>query len=181
MATKRSGAQKPVARVKVGKVSAGIYRGRFRMAEHMRYLDINALERANKAVIDVGSVHAAGVSVPLVAEVRKGTIVKVWPSHCEGCKNEPGRKGPPLSERKRAAKAALLKIRELKLRSVRLPVRLESRGGGVGGIFGGIFGSTITIIIDYDICIVIEGDDGTICYYCILSGSFCIGPPDPGL
>jgi hypothetical protein len=170
MRTRQEGSQKPIARAN-GKVSAKIYSGRFRMAEHMRYLDINALNRVKKAEIDIGSVSAAGVSVPLVAEIRKGMIVRLRPLHCKSCKPS-GRKSPSRLERQRAAKAALQKVRDSGLRPVRLPMSTERlRGGGLG--------NTITIIIDWEICIVIESDDGTICYYCTQTGSFCIGPPSP--
>ena len=170
MRTRKAGSQKPIASAN-GKVSAKIYRGRFRMAEHMRYLDIEALNRVKKAEIDIGSVSAAGVSVPLVAEVRKGMIVRLRPLHCTSCKPS-GRESPSRLERQRAANAALQKVRDSGLRSVRLPMSTARlRGGGLG--------ITITIIIDWEFCIVIEFDDGRICYFCTQTPNFCIGPPSP--
>ena len=165
----KKGSQQPIVRGK-GKVSAKIYRGRFRMAEHMRYLDIKALNRAKKAVIEIGSVHAASVSVPLVAEVQKGMIVKLRPLHCTGCKPSTSKSGG-RTEIQRAAKAALQKVRDQGLHSVRLPMSIARLRGG--------FGITITIIDDFEFCIVIEFDDGRICFFCTQTGSFCIGPPSP--
>jgi hypothetical protein len=166
----KGGSQKPIARVN-GKVSAKIYRGRFRMAEHVRYLDLSALERVKKAVIEIGSVHAANVSVPLVAEVQKGMVVGLRPVHCRGCKPA-SRKSASRLEIQRTAKAALQKVRDLGLHSVQLPMSMAR-------LRGGLFGITIWIIVDYEVCIVIEFDDGEICYYCTQTGSFCIGPPSP--
>ena len=170
MRMKKGGSQQPIARAN-GKVSAKIYRGRFRLAEHMRYLDIKALNRAKKAVIEIGSVHAASVSVPLVAEVQKGMIVKLRPLHCTGCKPST-RKSAGRVEIQRAAKAALQKVRDQGLHSARLPMSMAR-------LRGGLFGITITILIDYEVCIIIEFDDGEICYFCTQTGSFCIGPPSP--
>jgi hypothetical protein len=42
--------QKPIACIK-GKVSASIYKGRFDMAEHVKYLDMSALDRTAKALV----------------------------------------------------------------------------------------------------------------------------------
>lgn len=165
MPMKKRGAQKPIAHVK-GKISANVYRGRFRMAEHMRYLDIRALDRVNKAVIEVGSVHAAGVSVQMVAEVRKGMVVKLRPLHCTGCKPSV-KTSPTQKERQSVAKAALQKVRDLGLHSVQLPM-------SVARLRGGSLGITITIIIDWEICIVIELDDGSLCFICTQTPSFCI-------
>jgi hypothetical protein len=163
--------QKPSVPVK-GKVSAKIYRGRFRMAEHMRYLDLSALNRVRKAVLEIGSVHAASVSVPLVAEIEKGMIVRLRPSHCTSCKPSV-RKSTSRLAVQRAAKAALHKVRDSGAHSVRLPMAMSRLRAG-GGL-----GITITIIIDWEFCLIIEFDDGRICFYCTQSGNYCIGPPSP--
>jgi hypothetical protein len=98
-------------------------------------------------------------------------IVGLRPLHCTGCK-PPGRKSPARSELQRAAKAALQKVRDLGLHSVRLPMSMAR-------LRGGLFGITITIIKDYEFCLVIEFDDGRICYFCTRTPNFCIGPPSP--
>jgi hypothetical protein len=165
---KRAGTQKPIARVK-GKVSASIYKGRFDMAEHVKYLDINALNRAAKAVVEIGSVSAAGISVPLLAEVHKGVVLKIRPTHCASCKPK-GRKSSKGTQFEKVAKAALEKVRDLGLPSVKLPMPIARLRGG-----GGLFNWTITIIDDgVEICIVIEVDDGKVCFFCTKTPSFCI-------
>jgi hypothetical protein len=158
------GSQKAIARVN-GKVSASIYRGRFQMAEHMRYLDMKALARVRKAAIEVGSIQAAGVSVPLVAEVQKGIIVKLRPLQCTSCKPHE-RNSLTRTERQKAANAALQTVRDKGLHSTRLPMpmaRLRDSGLGI----------TITVTVDWEVCIVIDFGD-RICYFCSKTPSFCL-------
>jgi hypothetical protein len=166
----RKSAPKPLARVtgKPGKVSAKVYRGRFTSSEHMKYLDMAALKRAKKALIDVGSVKAAGQTIALQAEVRNGMVTKLRPTHCKDCTPAKSQSATSTSARAQAAKAALKKVRDLGLRSVRLPVPVARLRGG------GTFGITITIIVDWEWCIVIEYDDGSVCYICTQTPSFCI-------
>lgn len=158
---------------------AKIYRGRILMAEHVRYLDFSALKRAKKAVIEIGSVRAANVAFPLVAEVRNGMIVKLLPEHCTSCKPST-RKSSVWSGRQRAAKEALQKVRDLGLHSVQLPMPISQLQRGAGA---GLFGlPTITIIWDpLDFCIAIEFTDGEICLICIGQSfpGFCLGPTGP--
>lgn len=167
MPKKQHATDKPIARVK-GKLLAKIYHGRLVPAEHVKYLDIAALEKAKEAVIEVGNVEAAGRTVPLVAEVCEGRVVNLRPRHCAACTPAKRKGAVTASARRQAAKAALQKVRELGLSTLRLPLPVARLRGG------GLFGVTITVIIDWEVCIVIEFDDGHLCYICTQTPSFCI-------
>jgi hypothetical protein len=165
---RRTSKQNPIARV--GKT--GIYRGRFRTAEHARYLDFVALKKARKAVFQVGTVSVRGMEIPISAEVRNGMIESLRPTDCKHCASLPRHsKGSP-AQRRSATRAALSKVLELKLKTLKLPKPVERLRIPIWGV-------VITIITDWEICLSIEYTDGVICCFCSSSGSFCLHPDPP--
>jgi hypothetical protein len=168
MPSTRKAVHRPLAHIP-GKVRASIHRGRLTPSEHVKYLDLAALERVGKAVIEVGSLKVAGRTVPVVAEVRKGMVVALRPTHCTDCTPSKRSAAGNGSARARAAKAALRKVHELGLPPLRLPISVAS-------LRRGLFGITVTIIVDYEVCLVIEFDDGSVCFWCTQTRSFCIQP-----
>lgn len=156
-----------------GKPRAAVYRSRIVPSEHIKFLNLAALRRAKKAVFEVGTVQVAGRTIAISAEVHKGMVVGLRPTHCVACNPKERRSASASSARAKIAKAALEKVRGLGLQPVRLPVSVARLGGR-----GFWDWNDIWILIDWEICIVIEYDDGTICYYCTSTPSFCMGPPD---
>jgi len=138
-------------------VRARIYRGKFRPFASLKYLDLRALRRASKATLELGTVEAPGVSVTLVADVRKGMITRVRPLPCVGCKRRPLGK----TKLKQMLTEVTKRVEALGQPQPRLPMALNEDGGSWGGTFG-----PITIIIDEGIpCIWIYVGD-TVCVIC---------------
>jgi hypothetical protein len=152
----KSTKQRPLATIR-RPVKAKIYRGKFRPFAATKYLNLAALRRASKAAVEIGTVEAPGVSITLVAEVRKGMIVKVRPLPCVGCKRRPLGK----ARLKRTLTEVTKRVEALGQPQPRLPMALTESGGSWGGTFG-----PITIIIDEGIpCIWIYVGD-TVCVIC---------------
>jgi hypothetical protein len=152
-----------------------LQRGKFSPAAHLQYLNVAALERTKKAVVEIGSISAGDRVIPLAAEVHRGQVVALRPVACKGCKPD-GRRGLAGTARKEALKVALRRARESKRPSIRLPMPVSRLIGAKQRIRA--------IINDFDIhcyfwdcCIFITDDDGWTCAYCIRSGpGICIGP-----
>ena len=152
----RSTKQRPLATIR-RPVKAKIYRGKFRPFASLQYVDLRALRRAPKATIEIGTVEAPGVSVTLVADVRKGMITKVRPLPCVGCKRRP----IGQAKLKRTLAEVTKRVEALGRPQPRLPMALTESGGTWGGTFG-----PITIVIDEGIpCIWIYVGD-TVCIIC---------------
>jgi len=148
--------QRPLATIR-RPVKAKIYRGKFRLFESTKYLDLKALRRAPKATVEIGTVEAPGVSCTLVAEVRKGMVTRVKPLPCVGCK----RRRLPTSKLKGLLTEATRRIEALGKPQPRLPMAFKKVGDSWGGTFG-----PIVIIIDEGIpCIWIYIGD-TVCVIC---------------
>src|SRR5262245_50314019 len=129
-------------------VRARIYRGKFRPFASLKYLDLRALRRASKATLELGTVEAPGVSVTLVADVRKGMITRVRPLPCVGCKRRPLGK----TKLKQMLTEVTKRVEALGQPQPRLPMALNEDGERWRGTFG-----PITIILDEALtCIGIE-------------------------
>lgn len=166
MARTQKTAPKLLARIP-GDVPAKIYRSRITPAAHVKYLDIAALKKANSATIEIGSIKAGGLTVPMIAEIRQGMVVRLRPTDCKNCEPTKGKAASRAVDRKRAAKAALQKVRDLGVKSIALPMPVAKLLSLIITI------GPITIIIDWDFCIVIETDTET-CFYCVDAGSWCL-------
>jgi hypothetical protein len=138
-------------------IKAKIYRGKFRPFASIKYLDQAALRRAPKASVEIGTLHAPGVSVTLVALVRKGMVTAVKPLPCVGCT----RRRPSMPKLKGLLTEAGQRIEALGKPKARLPIPFAKLGDTWGGTFG-----PIVIVIDEGIpCIWIYVGD-TMCVIC---------------
>ena len=170
MRTAARGQRKQEPTVRAG-AKAPIYRGRFSPAEHIRYLDLAALKRARKVKLEVGAVSVAGLVIPIFAEVRNGLVVSLRPSECGNCGGVQRKVRALRSRRSKAADAALTKIRDLKLPTLKLPMPIE-RLQRIS-----IFGIGVTIIkIGGTYCLVIWFTDGAFCYFCLDGSQLCLRP-----
>jgi hypothetical protein len=148
-----------------------IHRGTFHPFESVKYLDLAALQKASEAQIEIGRVEGGGAETTLIATIRRGAITKLTPIGCKGCTE-------PKGARKRGAvpkkvlRAALVRVRELGLPVLKLPLPVKNREAlryiDIGPIV--IYGNP------FDICIVLTGTDGWTCFYCLFGPGICIGP-----
>ncbi len=163
--------KKPKPLATVGKIE--IHRAKFRPFETVKYLDIAALNKAAKTQIEIGTVEGGGQEVTIVAEVRKGMITRLTPVGCKGCseaKGGPARKGSAAL--KKELKAALARIRELRLRGPKLPIPIRT----VRSFLDIDIGPITISFRPFNVCILIDNMDGNTCYYCLFGGLiFCLG------
>ena len=155
-----------------GKVKAEVHKAKFRAFATTRYLDIEALKKAKKAVIEIGSVEASGVTATIAAEIRNGAITRIKPVACQSCaKREAEAKGSK-AELKKVVLEALKRVRDSGQRLVKMPIAIMSARSfdiPIGPII-------ITIGWPPDICIVVQEPDGEICWYCLTTPDGCVGP-----
>ena len=163
--------QKPL--FTIGKrVKAKVYKARFRPFQATRYLNIVALKKAKKAVIEIGSIEAVGRSATLAAEIRNGAIVDISPVPCRNCAKEKAQVKAHRAELKKVAIEAMKRVREKGLPVVQLPIpitRVQSFYLGSELIF---------IFLDgiFDICFPKYYPDGWFCLDCITGPSVCVKP-----
>jgi len=177
---------KPLATIP-GHPKVEIYRAKLRPFESTKYLNVAALKRVKKALIEIGLIEVAGVEVTVGAEVRKGSIVKIRPLACNIC----AKKTKPRTTariRKATTKKVMLKalerVRALGHPTVKLPLPI-TRAREIDIPIGPI----IVVISNNDIwsiCLEICFQDGQCCLYClfgrggrILTGKMCFGPVEP--
>ena len=164
---------------------ARVYRARLKPFEATRYLNVNALRAAKRATIECGTVHVAGRTIMLSAEIRRGRIVRLKPHACEGCAPKKGRKRVGRS----TLKELLRRVdRGLAIRHIsppKLPVALKTSARRVVIRLGWI----IIVITSWDPILNSEGPanicvevsfGGTVCLWCLENwgtGFVCLPPP----
>jgi hypothetical protein len=152
-----------------------VYRGKFRAFESTRFLDVKALKAARKAVIECGTVEAAGVKQTVSAIVSDGTVVGLRPIACEGCAPTKRRRKATSSELKAAMRQVQARLADLGLDGPRKPMALKvSRRLG----FEIPIGPIIIVIGEppYGLDLCISWWDGNkYCWWCLLGPSGCIG------
>jgi hypothetical protein len=157
---------------KIGKrVRAKVYKARFRPFKATRYLNIAALKKAKKAIIEIGSIEAPGVTATLAAEIHNGAITRIRPVTCRNCAKEKAQVKSHRAELKKVCLEALKRVRDRSLPVVRLPIPITR-----ARIWIPI--GPIIVVIGWppDICIVVSQPDGSDCIYCIFLPTICVGP-----
>ena len=153
-------------------IKAKVYKARFRPFQATRYLNIAALKKAKKAVIEIGSIEAAGRSATLAAEIRNGAIVQIRPKPCRNCAKEKAPVKAHRAELKKVSLEALKRVRDRGLPVVRLPIRITSAQSLDFPDPGPI------IILTWNnhgtICFPIVMPDGSICDFCLNGMTICI-------
>lgn len=164
--------QKPLATVG-NNPRLEIHRAKFHPFESMKYLNVAAVKKASKALIEIGRIKGGGVESTIVAEVRRGAITKLRPLNCDGCSKTLSRTaasrrtaGP---KHKKLLRETLERVRDLGYPGTKLPIS-----------FGATRAAQISIgpiIIGHgNICIVIIYPSGESCIYCLFGPGLCIGP-----
>ena len=157
-----------------------LHQATFRPFESTKYLNINALKKASSATIELGTVEGGGVETTLVASIQDGKIVRLAPATCRGCseksktRQKAGKSGSS-AEVKKSVRAALAYMKEKGHSPVTVPMPVTSKallGIDIGPI---IIGPIIIDIWPPNICIVLDGPDGTWCTYCLWGPTVCGG------
>ena len=177
MARKKS--SKPLFRIKAP-LKATAYRGVFRPFAATQYLNIAAIKAAKRKVaIECGTVEANGISVTLVAEVKKGEIVALRPSACVGCRDFKGkaRKASPLALT-RTMQEVRRRLDDRGLTAPVLPIPLKVQARAINIPLGPIV-ITIGDLGDdgFDCCITIYIPGFNICWCCVVNGCHCYAIP----
>jgi len=170
MATRKPATLKPLLRLRKP-VKATVYRAKVRQYDSVKFLDVKALARARRALIEIGSIDTPSGSATVVAEIRNGQVVGLRPKECANCK--PRRKKLSLDQVKQL-------IEQVNVRNgVTLPLPVAKTFGPMGLR---IPIGPIVIIIgepDFGLCIEITKADGTVCWWCLWDPNGCMkmGPP----
>jgi hypothetical protein len=171
---KKSSKQKPLAVVRGAGVTAEIHSSKFVPFESTKYLDLAALKKVKKALIEIGTVESGGKTATCVATISKGFITKLSPTECANCHETSAKAAPRGSATKKVAREALEQIRKLGKPALQLPIpvaalRREIKLGPIVILCGDTSGC--------DLCIDYIDENGWSCIYCIFSGvGLCIGP-----
>ncbi len=135
-----------------------------------KYLDLKALKKVKKALIETGTVEAAAEKATVVAEISKGFITKLRPVSCPNCDEKSSKKTSPNAPSKKLAREIFQKLGELGTPVTKLPipvVRMAEITIGPIIISCGKSGCDICILTD---------DGYWSCIYCLFSGpGICIG------
>ena len=153
-------------------VKAEVYRSKFRAFESTKYLNVAALKKAKRAVIESGSIEAPRMSATVAAEIRRGVITKITPVACRNCGNHKRTGKGSKSTVKRVAAEAVQRVRGLRLPVFELPKSFSSAREidiPIGPIVIVIFTDPI------DLCILIDEAGGGWCLWCLFGGSVCGG------
>ena len=166
----KSSKQKPLATVRGAGLTAEIHRAKFVPFESTKYLDLKALKKAKKALIEIGTVEAAGKKATVVAEISKGFITKLRPIACPNCDEKGPKKTAANAPSKKLAREIFQKLGELGTPVTKLPIPVVRMAEIIIGPIIISCGSD-----GCDICILT--DDGYwSCIYCLFSGpGICIG------
>jgi hypothetical protein len=157
----RGTATKPFARI--GK--ARIYRTRIVFASHVRYLNLGALKKARKTLLEIGSVTAGAVTVSVVAEIKYGLITTLRLAHCEKCDPRRSVRARAQHDRKKLLRDVFSKLGVAGATKLPIPVaRLAAARSS--------FVIDVVITPDGVLCVRIEAngsgclicEDGTTCY-----------------
>jgi hypothetical protein len=155
-----------------GRVKAEVYKAKFQAFQAIKYLNVAALKKAKKAVIEIGWIEAAGVNATLAAEIRNGAITRIRPMFCKNCVKEKAVAKADTKELKKVSREALKRVREGGYPVVKLPIPITSARSLDIPI------GPIIIIIQWppDICIIVSLPDGEICMFCLFGPNLCAGP-----
>src|ERR1700734_2074907 len=118
----KSSKQKPLAIVRSSGLTTEIHRSKFVPFESTKYLDLKALKKAKKALIEIGTVEAAGRRATVVAEIRKGFITKLRPVSCPNCDEKSPKKTAANASSKKLAGEIFQKLGELGTPVTKLPI-----------------------------------------------------------
>lgn len=169
-------ARKPAPLIEIRKpLRIRVYRGRFRPFESTKYLDVKALKAAKKAVIECGTVEAAGIKQTVSAIVTDGQVVSLRPIACEGCTPTKRRRRATTAELKAAMRQVQARLADLGLDGPRKPIVLKvSRRLGLEIPIGPIIIVIGEPPIGLDFCIA-WWDGNKYCWLCLFGPSGCIG------
>ena len=159
---------------------AKVYRGRFEPFASTRFIDVGALKKVRRAVLECGTLEIGGRGVTLVAETRKGVITEIRPAECKGCSPTRRRKPAPKSQIRNLITLVDQKLSDRKVKVPKWPVGKVLSRRSLG--FSIPIGPIIIIIgtdpdegIDsFDFCIVINSGSGS-CIYCLFAPNACVG------
>jgi hypothetical protein len=159
-------------RVRITKpVQAVAYRAKLQPFDSVKFLDMRALSRARRAVVEIGTVETPKGSMTVVAHIRNGSIVGLAPKGCDGCFPRKGKK--PNRSKLKEMVHALDRAGLTGLGGPRLPIPI----GPTTTSARLAFGSIILIRIDigwFDICITWISIDGSICMFCLFGPFVCV-------
>jgi hypothetical protein len=162
----------PTRRVRITKpVAAVAYRAKLQPFDSVKFLDMAALSRARRAVVEIGTVETPKGSMTVVAHIRNGSIVGLAPKGCDGCFPRKGKK-PAASKLKEMVKA-LDRAGLAGLGGPRLPIKIEPTATPARLALRSI----IIIDIDihwFDICVTWISTDGSICIFCLFGPFVCV-------
>ena len=161
---------KPLLRVRKP-LKAVVYRAKVKQFDSVKYLNVGALARAPRALIEIGVIQTPVGSATVVADIRRGKVVALRPRDCPNCK--PGKRKPSNSKVRQVISQVRVKG------GVNLPIPVARMFGRMGLRIP--IGPIIIVIGEPDMgfCIEWTRPDGTVCWWCLWDASGCMrmGPP----
>jgi hypothetical protein len=147
------------------------YATKVNVFDSLKYLDLRALSKVRRAVIEIGTAETRKGTLTVVAHVRKGAIVALAPKGCADCFSKKGKKPS-----KATFKAALHALDRAGIRKLGGPVLPMPVGNNTAALRVRL-GRIIITDIDFhwfDVCISYIAADGSICVWCLFGPSFCV-------
>jgi hypothetical protein len=169
---KAKGKKKGSRRVRITKpLRITAYKVKVQLFDSLKYLDLRALSKVGRGVVEIGTAETRKGTITVVAHVRKGAIVALAPKGCADCFKKKGKK--PSMTKLRAALHALDRAGLTKLGGPVLPMPV----GNSTAALRIRLGSIIITDIDFhwfDVCISYIATDGSICVWCLFGPSYCV-------
>lgn len=170
----RTTKSKPLLRIRKP-LKAVVYRAKVKPFESVKYLDVRALARASRALVEIGVIETPAGSATVIADIRRGQVVGLRPGELPGSRT--GKRKPSGNKLKQVIAQANMKggVRG----GVTFPIPVARMFGGMGLRIP--IGPIVIVIGEPDMTFCIEWTrpDGTICWWCLFDASGCMrmGPP----